>query len=263
MNFFNRNNNTNNDNGGDETQVKQGKIKSNPYVLTIPQFVEQMTIGIQYCVNDTENELEGDPSILFSNKTHQIDNQKMNSSFEVIEYSKKAFSILREFVFNIKKEIFIEEWKLPEEQLNAKEGAGRSGSLFCYSRTKRFIGKTILKAEVQALTQLLPVYFEYMQTTSKESLIMRLLGLFHYPSSQNGFTNDVYLLVFENVLWAKNNDYYANPLGGDIDNNNINGDLLPIHNIFDLKGRLNKTRRYHSIEGYFLIFLIFLERILV
>ena len=77
------------------------------------------------------------------------------------EYCPKVFRVLRERLFRVSLQDYIREWLVSEENLLAKEGAGRSGNwclsivgfivtgaLFLFSEGKRFITKTIFHNEV-------------------------------------------------------------------------------------------------------------------
>lgn len=292
------NNNNSNNNSNNVNNNNIPKPSNQPNEKQMKELVAQITTAISY--SSTINPLGDEP---ISDQSFQTIDHKVTipslplsvQTFEFKEISAVAFKNLREKVFKIPKEVFETEWILPEELQKAKLGAGRSGSLFTFSKTKRYIGKTILASEVVSLAQFLPVYFDYV--TKNDSFIMKLLGLFRFNTTLNDM-GEINLLVFENVLWAKRCDYYpipkpkkqpaikhpknrhnnvnknqfnnsnnSNNNNAANNNNNINNvnnnssmgnnnnvslenvQLLPIQDVFDLKGRLNKTKRYHNEES--------------
>eukprot|EP00012_Vannella_robusta_P001668 CAMPEP_0206185504 /NCGR_PEP_ID=MMETSP0166-20121206/1850_1 /ASSEMBLY_ACC=CAM_ASM_000260 /TAXON_ID=95228 /ORGANISM="Vannella robusta, Strain DIVA3 518/3/11/1/6" /LENGTH=648 /DNA_ID=CAMNT_0053600717 /DNA_START=234 /DNA_END=2180 /DNA_ORIENTATION=- len=144
------------------------------------------------------------------------------------EFCAGAFRDLRENLYLVSTEDYIDEWNLTEDQLSATEGAGRSGSLFCFSRTKKFIFKTIFRSEVDSLISMIKKYHKYCHQ-QPDTLIMRMMGLYCF-SRDSVAANFTYVLVFGNVMWSG----IEKP--------------LKIHQVFDLKGRRTKTLRFHQEE---------------
>jgi len=97
------------------------------------------------------------------------------------------------------------------------EGAGRSGSLFMFSKDRRFLFKTLPPKELATLLELLPAYYCYLRQ-NPASRLMRFYGLHRVQNKMTGTT--VHLAVSNNVLWTK--------------------DSLPLHRVYDLKGRAPK-----------------------
>ena len=201
------------------------------------EFLEQMTLGMRSSVqisrNQITNQTTNQPFIEKDFEeviTHEIYNPKRKLKFPVMEYAPQVFRSLREKYFNITEEEYVNEWTLNEEDLKAKEGAGRSGALFLFSRSRRFICKTIFKSEVFTLISFLQKFYNYV-SENPNTLIMRLIGLYKFGEGQIAIgTEDVYVLVFGNVLWS---DY-------------LSADQVKLHEIYDLKGRLTKTFRFHE-----------------
>eukprot|EP01102_Stenamoeba_stenopodia_P020868 TRINITY_DN827_c0_g1_i2.p1 TRINITY_DN827_c0_g1~~TRINITY_DN827_c0_g1_i2.p1 ORF type:complete len:455 (-),score=99.70 TRINITY_DN827_c0_g1_i2:140-1504(-) len=135
-------------------------------------------------------------------------------------FAPKVFYQIRKF-HGISETEFQNAWNLSEENLKTKEGAGRSGSLFCHSQDKKFIFKTIFEDEKVTLLNLLPAYFDHI-TRNPSSLLMRIFGLFHFPHVSS------YVLVFGNLLFST---------------------AGPPDQIFDLKGRDIKPGHENIMDG--------------
>lgn len=135
-------------------------------------------------------------------------------------FAPKVFYQIRKF-HGISETEFQNSWNLSEENLKTKEGAGRSGSLFCHSQDKRYIFKTIFEDEKVTLLNLLPSYFDHI-TRNPSSLLMRMFGLFHFPHVSS------YVLVFGNLLFST---------------------AGPPAQIFDLKGRDIKPGHENIMDG--------------
>eukprot|EP00124_Ichthyophonus_hoferi_P000916 Ihof_evm1s40 gene=Ihof_evmTU1s40 len=130
----------------------------------------------------------------------------------VEDYTPKVFSHIRS-LYGISSASFTESWTIPEDKLTAKEGAGRSGSLFLKSADGKFLMKTIPKDEVETFLEILPNYYRYL-VDERETLIMKVLALQKYRG-----LHTTYIIVFANVLY---NPKYS------------------ILSIYDLKGRAAK-----------------------
>lgn len=191
-------------------------IVSNPNPKS---FVSRITGSIQ---NITKLAPKGkiEKNTLFDHELHLFDTNT-NVFPNVKEFCAEAFRDLRENLYLIPREEYILEWTLTEDQLQASEGAGRSGSLFAQSRTKRFMFKTIFKSEVDSLISMIKRYHKYCHE-QPDTLIMKMLGLYCFTDDSLS-TSFTYVLVFANVTWSGE----SNP--------------LKIHQIFDLKGRRTKV----------------------
>ena len=106
---------------------------------SMADILSQITAGIRLTAKASAAEKNRKP---FDHSLHQFD-ASFNIGFEVKEYCVTAFQELREKLYLIDTADYCHEWTLPEEQLSASEGAGRSGALFCFSRSRKFIFKTI------------------------------------------------------------------------------------------------------------------------
>eukprot|EP01102_Stenamoeba_stenopodia_P019883 TRINITY_DN7602_c0_g1_i1.p1 TRINITY_DN7602_c0_g1~~TRINITY_DN7602_c0_g1_i1.p1 ORF type:complete len:534 (+),score=120.41 TRINITY_DN7602_c0_g1_i1:1386-2987(+) len=135
--------------------------------------------------------------------------------FPVKEYAPYVFKALRD-LSGIDTKTFISSWALSEENLIAKEGAGRSGSLFCFSEDKKFIFKTISHKEIITLLNFLPNYYQHFKN-HPSTLIMKFLGVYRFMKPTK-----LYVIVIGNILYS--------PLSVDI--------------IYDLKGRQPKPGKY-------------------
>ena len=180
-------------------------------------FLSQITIGIRLATKSTAKD---PPEKIYNHTLHQFENKKFNMNFDVKEYCAGAFMELRK-LSNISPDDYVNEWDLPEERISASEGAGKSGALFCFSRNKKFIFKTIFRSEVDTLVGTIKDYLKYCKE-QPNTFIMKMVGL--YCLSRASVTSsETYVLVFGNVTWSG------------IDS------PIKIHEIFDLKGRRTKV----------------------
>jgi len=142
-------------------------------------------------------------------------------AINVKEYAPQVFRSLRQSL-KISNEDFVKSWDLSEENMQAKEGAGRSGALFGKSEDKRYIFKTIFHTEVVTLLAFLQSYHAHM-LSSPDTLLMKILGLYRV---QQSVLKSVYLLIFENALHAP----------------------VAIRYVYDLKGRKPKPGKFGRQE---------------
>lgn len=82
-------------------------------------------------------------------------------------------------------------------QSNSK-GAARSGGIFYFTRDGSYMIKTIKRAEVHALLQMLPKYFHFMRRNGRKSLLTRICGMYEakFEDSDQTFTFVVTNSVF-------------------------------------------------------------------
>lgn len=93
---------------------------------------------------------------------------------------------------------YIKSWDFEAQDIpKPKLGAGRSGSLFMFSKDKRFLFKTIPFHEVHTLLTILPKYAEHVKN-NPNSRLMRFFGL-HRFRSQNAYT---YVVVTNNIFFS-------------------------------------------------------------
>eukprot|EP00123_Amoebidium_parasiticum_P008624 comp18922_c0_seq1/m.21111 comp18922_c0_seq1/g.21111 ORF comp18922_c0_seq1/g.21111 comp18922_c0_seq1/m.21111 type:complete len:624 (-) comp18922_c0_seq1:225-2096(-) len=132
---------------------------------------------------------------------------------QVKDFAPKVFCNIRE-LYDIHTHDYVESWTLPDDKLVAKEGAGRSGSLFLRSNDNKFILKTIPHDEVMTFMEVLPNYYDYL-VENRDTLIMKVVGVLRVRSSKR----DMHVIIFTNVTY--------NPAYGTLA-------------IYDLKGRVPK-----------------------
>lgn len=179
--------------------------------------LSQITLGIQLAAKSSAKDTNQKP---FNHTLHQFENPQFHMNFDVKEYCAGAFRNIRD-LYNISTADFAAEWSLPEEKLNASEGAGKSGALFCFSRTNKYIFKTIFKSEVETLISSIKDYCRFCND-QPNTLIMKMLGLYCFSRASLTST-ETYVLVFGNVTWSGEEKAY------------------PIQEVFDLKGRKTKV----------------------
>ena len=101
-----------------------------------------------------------------------------------------------------------------DQVFKAGEGAGRSGSFFFFSHDRKFIIKTMSKAELDLLLGMMPALSAHYKA-NPHSLLSKILGVFTVKTNA---TDHVHLMMMENTLQLKTE-------GG-------------LRYIFDLKGSL-------------------------
>lgn len=84
----------------------------------------------------------------------------------------------------------------------AGEGAGRSGSFFFFSHDKKFIIKTMTRAELRLMLRIVPDLAEHHNSVP-HSLLAKIFGVFTVKMSN---AQPVHLMLMENVLRLKNPD---------------------------------------------------------
>ena len=184
-------------------------------------YLKQITLGIGAAAGESAKEKNLKEQKADERYTHKMHLFDFGVSINVKEYCPQIFRSLREDLFGITLEDYVKEWTLPDELLNASEGAGRSGALFCKSVNKKYIMKTIFASEVASLLGMLKSYYKHCRR-SPHTLIMRLIGLYRF-SRPIPFSSEVFVLVFGNISWS------GSPDG------------LQIDEVYDLKGRRTKV----------------------
>ena len=81
----------------------------------------------------------------------------------------------------------------------AGEGAGRSGSFFFFSHDRKFVVKTMTKAELNLVKRMMPNYYTYL-STNPDSLISKILGIFTVEAES---FSTVHIMLMENTVRLK------------------------------------------------------------
>lgn len=84
-----------------------------------------------------------------------------------------------------------------KKQFQAKQGDGRSGSLFFFTEDKRFIIKTINSEEIRVLESMLDDFIEHFEQ-NRDSLIAKTFGIFEIKSTRFPV---IQVILMENLLW--------------------------------------------------------------
>eukprot|EP00029_Vermamoeba_vermiformis_P008919 TRINITY_DN4299_c0_g2_i1.p1 TRINITY_DN4299_c0_g2~~TRINITY_DN4299_c0_g2_i1.p1 ORF type:complete len:675 (-),score=169.84 TRINITY_DN4299_c0_g2_i1:8-2032(-) len=82
------------------------------------------------------------------------------------------------------------------QTLESSFSEGKSDSFMLFTTDKKYIIKTIAQVEADALVQMLPEYYEHLQSTPR-SMLTRFYGLL---SSEVGDVENVHVLVMENMF---------------------------------------------------------------
>jgi len=78
--------------------------------------------------------------------------------------------------------------------------SGQSGSLFYYTKDRRYMMKTIPKREFDKFREVLQAYWEHMKN-NKDSLVSRFYGLHEVIwTDHEGTKNTRYLVIMNNVF---------------------------------------------------------------
>lgn len=112
-----------------------------------------------------------------------------------------------------------------DQVFKAGEGAGRSGSFFFFSHDHKFIIKTMTKGELDLLLKMLPDLAKHYKE-NPDSLLAKIFGVFTVKTSA---TNEVHLMLMENVLQIKNPDglRYIFDLKGSMVDRKVKGKTKP------------------------------------
>ena len=199
------------------------------------EYLEQITFGIRQSARSAGKE---EQERIFDHTLHEFENTRFGT-FQMKEFCTGAFRHLRESVNEIDTDDYVSEWDLSEEQLTASEGAGRSGALFCFSKTRKFIFKTIFRSEADTLINCIKSYKTYCDK-QPSTLIMKIVGLYCFPRETVTALHLNYILVFGNVTWSG----VEKP--------------LKIHQTFDLKGRRTKVISLFFFTFFFILAVIVL-----
>lgn len=145
----------------------------------------------------------------------------MKSGLEVKfkQYSPNSFQQIQR-IFSVNPQNLWEEWVDNEGSL--KKGAGKSGSLFLFSKTKRFILKTLPKTEKTCLKTILTRYSNFITSNFPETFLLPILGLFSFQ--------DTHFVIILNL-------FKSSPT--------LNN--LQFSTVFDLKGS-KKSRKASEVE---------------
>ena len=130
-------------------------------------------------VNLPNSSVHGDgetPSLLDGNDEN-VEKQKVA---HIKAFAPNAFAKLRSR-FRIPEEEFLSSLLRSGPyisfQSNSK-GAARAGGFFFFSRDGAYMVKTIKKAEIKAILEMLPKYYTFMKSNAKKSLLTRFCGLY-------------------------------------------------------------------------------------
>lgn len=193
-------------------QVLEGKCDSKMSKTTV--MVYQILAGIRYSAKkeltlsqaQLPNAMEEKETLTSSSnwdddkdaKIYNIQSPSRKGGVIVMkDYDEALFREIRKLE-GISAEEYDAEWDIkPNDIVEPKYGAGRSGSLFFWSVSKRFFFKMIPHHEVQTLRAILSNYRTYIQK-HPDSRLMRFFAL-HRFRIQNDF---IYLFVGNNCFYS-------------------------------------------------------------
>ena len=136
---------------------------------------------------------------------------------EMKDYFPDVFGLIRRRE-GVSTSAYTKAWTyLPQDIQIPETAAGRSGSLFLFSRDRRFLFKTIPKHEVDTLKVIIHSYAAHIKQ-NPDSRLMRFYGLYRFRVAKRKY---IYIVVSNNIFYSPNN--------------------LRLGKKFDLKGRIIKT----------------------
>lgn len=139
----------------------------------------------------------------------------------------KVFSTLQRFC-GVSAEDMQLDWSYSLDTLPTPSlGAGRSGSMFLFSKSRRFLVKTMPEKEALTLLRILGDYFKHITKIDKlPSRLMKIFGLYNFYNHRSGKT--VYLTVADNITFTPDNKVFR---------------------IYDLKGRKTKHKAAPKVKS--------------
>jgi hypothetical protein len=96
-------------------------------------------------------------------------------------------------------------------QSNSK-GAARAGGFFFFTRDGAYMVKTIKKAEVKAILNMLPKYYDFMKLNSRRSLLTRFCGLYSIQLGNENTLHDEeerFFLIMNSVFPAEGGKFIS------------------------------------------------------
>jgi 1-phosphatidylinositol-4-phosphate 5-kinase len=96
-------------------------------------------------------------------------------------------------------------------QSNSK-GAARAGGFFFFTRDGAYMIKTIKKAEVKAILNMLPKYYNFMKLNSRRSLLTRFCGLYSIQLGEENAIHDEeerFFLIMNSVFPAEGGKFIS------------------------------------------------------
>jgi len=145
-----------------------------------------------------------------------------DANITIKDYSPRVFADIRK-LYGISTEMFMREWDLSRADCQLSEGAGRSGSLFMFSKDRRFLMKTIPQREAITLRTILPHYHRHL-TSYPKNLLMKFFALHRFKAK----SQELYVVVFDNVIFTP--------------------PAKSIRTIWDLKGRKPKPGKIRRVQ---------------
>lgn len=144
----------------------------------------------------------------------QCPDQSVRRIAKLKSYAPKLFSKLRKR-FNVSETAFLtsilDRGPYVSFQSNSK-GAARAGGFFFFTRDGAYMIKTIKKAEVKAVLNMLPKYYEYMKQNSRKTLLTRFFGLYSIKLGQLNSIDEEeerFFLIMNSVFPAESGKFIS------------------------------------------------------
>ncbi len=130
-----------------------------------------------------------DADDLITGKESLDSDKEIDRVARIKAYAPKTFTKLRTR-FGISEEQFISSLTKSGPNISFQsnsKGAARVGGFFFFTRDGAFMVKTIKKAEIKAILEMLPKYYKFMKSNARRSLLTRFCGLY---SIKLGYAGD-------------------------------------------------------------------------
>jgi len=115
------------------------------------------------------------------------------AKLDLEEYCPAVFDDVRR-IFGYTNEELQEEWDILDE-ISSEESAGKSGSYFIMSKSKKFLVKSIEKSEKEMFLQMIPDYYKHMVKYQKSTTLMKIIGIYRLKDTTNKS-----FIMFDNIL---------------------------------------------------------------
>eukprot|EP01130_Rhizamoeba_saxonica_P006041 TRINITY_DN2394_c0_g2_i1.p1 TRINITY_DN2394_c0_g2~~TRINITY_DN2394_c0_g2_i1.p1 ORF type:complete len:412 (-),score=95.45 TRINITY_DN2394_c0_g2_i1:69-1304(-) len=165
---------------------------SMPYEVGSENILHRVVLGVYTGIRSEPKDIPLIPLDYKRSVVHHI-RRPGRAKISLEEYYPSVFADIRR-MYGITQEELLEEWNIPEENLVSEGSAGKSGSLFIMSNTRKFMIKSIEKSEKDRLILMIRSYHDHLQN-NPESLLMKIIGFYRYRSIPNKS-----FIMFNNLL---------------------------------------------------------------
>ena len=205
--------NKNNNNSSDENS-KSNSSSSSSAELEKPsrndeEIQSKIQFGLKFLIENSVKTKNFRSSLAQNSKSDEqciekdtyLINYSSKDTIVVREYAKEVFKTIREKFANGEKDL-LEEFS----SIKNLNFSGKSGSFLFVSKHEKYILKTVPRSESKFLRKILPSYYEHLTEKNKNSVIIKLLGMYRFIFSSS-FNDEVKILVMKNIFWNKEGNF--------------------------------------------------------